>query len=168
MDFVDLIRYSENPGGNAQSKLSCEYIKPFDPNWKDNEILENIVELFSSSRLGFIKKIPSMLNLMYFYCAHNQIEEIEYMPKLRTLYCGFNNIKKISAPNLEQLSCFNNQLNKLEFMPNLIILNCDTNLLPYSDLNGYKKYYCNKFKDTLDKILISDLSVIVLKYIITS
>ena len=162
MNLVDLIRHDK-----LRSKLTCKYIKPYNSNWTDIEILENITQLFASSRLESIKKIPTMPNLIKLYCSHNQLEEIEYMPKLEILFCGYNRLRKISAPNLKYLSSFNNQLNEIEFMTNLKQLNSDNNSsLLYTDLNGYKEWYRCKFRETLNIILIFDLCDIVIKYII--
>ena len=68
------------------------------------------------------------------------------------LYLSGRNLTELPGlpDTLKELYCYNNNLTELPELPEtLVCLDCGYNKLPYKDLNGYWKWYYNKYPERL-------------------
>lgn len=125
-----------------------EFIKPYDEEWNDFEMVENL-SLFScydyrkltclppmnnlkelrcrDNKLTFLPPLPSLTMLD---CSKNRLTKLPDMPNLIKLWCSYNKLISLPYfPKLEELVCCGNQLTSLPSYPNLQELDCRNNQL---------------------------------------
>jgi len=102
----------------------------------------------SENNLTSLPELPS--NLTHLYCTNNNLTSLPELSStnLTHLYCYEN--KLISLPELstklEILYCSSNNLTSLPDLPSTLTkLSCSDNDLPYTDLDGYKIWFCQTY-----------------------
>ena len=142
-----------------KSDLKVKYREPFDPNWSDDELLDQIIELDCSYHSVTLPDLPHCQELIchnsgltslpnlpechFLYCANNRLTSLPDLPQCRTLNCAWNPITSLPDSPYEGLCCDYTQLTQLPDLPFVIGLHCHNNrLTSLPDLPQCQRLHC--------------------------
>jgi hypothetical protein len=109
-------------------KNFVKYSKPYDDQWSDKVLLENVINL-KCCRLH-LKSLPELPKCTYLNCSGNRLKSLPELPKCTKLFCSSNQLKSLpELPNCTVLYCYVNQLESLPELPNCTVLYCNSNQL---------------------------------------